>query len=701
MGKFFFMAMVFVTSVMGQEVDPTQAQRALDGLGASDWGQAYESTPAGPDTTPESTRNVEIDSTQRVETPCTADQQTSLPYKFFLNLLASKKLTLTPNASRGTLSMNTGMMIGNCNSMLNVNFAQPQEGRPYLIQVEIRKPADCTGEVCNYDALMAQGGIATGETKSIAVAPNYYGFIQCLKETGALNDDMSVNPSGIAAVELSRTFTGLSSTDQVWFYSKGPEAAKQGGVWSENKKRENSCRFYEDIAENGYTYYSEEDIRRNRKKSLFKEICNSGDYTQIEQHLPDFAEFAVMKNLLERVRDIYLLGEVKKLHTELKREDYSDLSADKYQKIINDFYNKIIVPKRRKIERLVADINAMSSGPEKKALERELKELTEELESYVKSPYLTSVDYNNMKSFIKKSPLQEEAWRDAALKLFAANNTAYHFSRYNSASRAARGLEVISVNRANDLITSDVAAERSILSDLGKLASDTNYSVAADYRDKAQAVEDARDDYKLSTQEFEREEMSYLYNHCYNPAKYWVNRQKCAQEVMANIRAYRQQDELVYDEMRDEYDSYMEQADYWSKLESQRDEAFGIQRSRDGQTSTRRVGSSAVDARSMRNPNYSQNYQDFYQRMMQMNGGAQSQGQMGGYNSFGQQSMGQFNFQSGYNRAPASGYWPTRPTAGNYNHAYWGQPMYSGGMMNPAMHFQMGSSTMYGPYQFR
>lgn len=679
--RFLLMCSLLCLPAFAQQVNPSQANQALEALGTSDWGRQYNTTPSGPDTTPVTSREVEITDRVRADQSCTADQQTSLPYKFFLNLLSKKELNIDSNPSSESVTFNTGTMIGNCNDMLNFNFALPQDGRPYLFQVEIRKPADCMGDVCEYEVQQADGGVATG-TKTISVAPNYYGFVQCLQESGVMGEG-GIDPSKIAPVEVSRTYTGMNSTEPIWFYSHGPEAAKQGGVFSGNKKNENSCRYYEDIAENGYTYFSQEDINKNRKMELYSEICNSGDYRLIERHLPEFSEFSFMKNILENVRNIYLLEEVKKLRKEVKkRKDFSKLDADKYQKILNDFYNKIIVPKRRKLENLVAEHDGAPEGRVRKSIRDDIKELVAELEKLIKDPYLTKGDYANMKSFIKKAPLHEEAWRDAALKLFASNNTVYHYKE------ATKKLNETDTSLANQLITADVQNEREILDNLGRLAEDTDTSVAGEYRAKARSLETARDELRQSAAMFEKEEMDYLYNHCYNPNKYWVNRQKCAQEVAENIRINREADQQIYKAMHEEYNEFAQQADYWSGIEQQRDAAYGV--SRDGRTTASRQSShnnQNVDQRAFRTPNYQQNYQDFYQRMMSMNVPQR------GFNAQGYQGFDpRFSFEGG------AGNW--RQPAGS---GYWGmqQPSWSNQGMQPNYNYFMNSSTMYGPMQFR
>lgn len=702
---------------MGADTSQTDTATAFGGIKKSDWRSAFKKSEPGTNPSGGSTAEVVIEQTQDASIACTADQQTSLPYKFFLSLLLDQKMTVTPDSENGTLSINTGSMVGNCNSMLSFGHALPQNGKPYLVQIGIKRPSGCTTEKCEYDAMVGEGGIASGEPKKISVTPDYEGFIQCLKESGALNEDMTINGSSVALVEENRIFSGFTDTDQVWFYSHGPLGAKDGGVYSGNKKKENNCRYYEDIKEGGLTFYSNYDAKRNRKKTLFDEICKSGDYRLIEQHLPDFGEFVFMKNILEQVRNLYLEKEVKDLHKELAKKngegklDYSDLDEDKYQRVIGDFYSKIIVPKKMDIERLIREIHETPDGREKKKLKDELNKQTKELLALARDPYLNYADFENMREFLNKAPLHKEAWREATISLYSTNETAFYFQAFNESLRKKAKLDNMSISQANKKITADVKAERKVIDELGELAEDHDLKISDRYQRKAKRIEAAKDEYEESAQLFYDSEMDYLYNHCYNPSKYWINRQRCAAEVQANISDYQEIDQQIYDQFDAEAQGYREEASVWSGYERRRDQAYGLNPSR--QSTARRSSVSGVDPRALRQPNYQDNWNQLMARMN--NGNGQTQGWAGnttqrGFNPNSYNASNGWEFRTA-NRRPAT--WNNRTTGTWGASAGWGasngwgansgQQFYAGGPQytDPTYDYYLRSNTQYGPMNYR
>lgn len=707
--------------VMGADATQKDSATAFGGVKKSDWRNAYRESGSATNPNGNSTSEVVVEQTQEASIACTADQQTSLTYKFFLSLLVNEKMSVVPNSEDGTLSISTGKMVGNCNSMLSFGHTPPQDGRSHLVQIGIKRPNGCTGDVCEYDAYTGESGVAVGSPKKVSVAPNYEGFVQCLKDTGALNEDMTINGDSIVLVEENRIFSGLTDTDQVWFYSHGPLGAKDGGVYSGNKKKENTCRYYEDIKEGGLTFYSKYDANRNRKKTLFDEICKSGDYRLIEQHLPDFGEFVFMKNILEQVRNLYLEKEVKDLHKELAKKngdgklDYSELDADKYQRVIGDFYSKIIVPKRIEIERLIREIQETPDGREKKKLKDDLNKQTKELLAYAKAPYLNYADFENMREFLNKAPLHKEAWREATISLYGINKTAFYFQAFNESLRKKANLDNMSISQANEMITADVKAERKVINELGELAEDHDLKISDRYQRKAERIEEAKDEYEESARVFYESEMDYLYNHCYNPSKYWINRQRCAAEVQANIADYQDIDQQIYDQFDAEAQGYREEATLWSGYERRRDQAYGLNPSR--QSTARRSSSSAngVDPRALRQPNYQDNWNQLMARMN--NGNGQNQGWAGnttqrGYDPNSYQTSNGWQFRAA-NRGPAG--WNNRTTGtwGGASTGTWGassgtwgaggQQYYAGGPQyaDPTYNYHLRSNTQYGPMNYR
>jgi hypothetical protein len=613
----------------------TSESELQDALGSSNWGQRF-ANPTEPNQSSSSSAEVNVDTSSTAAESCERSDQTSVPYKSFLQLLQNKELSVSHNPTTGQLNLNGGMMISNCNSMLRYNFSQAQSGRPYLFQVEIGRPSGCSEETCSYTVDVAEDsdnpGIKTGE-KVIEVEPNYFGYMKCLEETGVFQNG-NIVADKIVATEFSHSETGLYSTGELAFYSRGPLSQQRGARYGEVEASGGSCDYFEQIQENGFTVYSEDDIDKFQKEELFDRICSGGDYRLIERNLANFVEFRSMYQILKQVRDLYLLEEVKKLHTELRRESYEDLDAEKYQSVITDFYNKVIKPIQAKIARLYNDLGSTSNSSRQASLRAEIDELTAKLVEYNKAPYLNQSDYENMKSFIRRAPLDQEPWREAALALYSSSNTAYHYSRYQSGSR----LDDLSIRSSNSLIESDIRTEQDMLERLGNLASDPNLSYAREYQEVAQSIQQSQQYQIQAMRQFQMQEQRYMQEHCLNPRKYWINRQRCVSEVQQSMQDAEYMTYMYTQEVNQDVAHYNGLSQQWAQIEAARN-------------GTSRTQPTNVNQPRQFNP---QNYNpsapgspDFYQQMAMRNQGRQP-GQAGDFWSRvgGQQNQNGFPNQN-------------------------------------------------------
>ena len=601
-------------------------------------------------------------STSEAQAACTKKEQTSIPYKSFLNLLASKDVSINRDAYAGTLELNGGMMVGNCNSMLEYNFYQPDGDRPYMFQVAVKRPAGCDGDKCQYSASLAQDRVATGETLDVEVEPTYYGFIECLRKTGALDGNKFVK-SKIAPVEFSHRENNVYSSGELWFYSNGPEGALQGGVYSKkNLKNEGSCKYFEDIADGGFSIQSKDQVERNRMLVLYDEVCSKGSYLEIEQRLPDFAEFTLMYSALKNVRDARIGQEIMELHSEMSRnKDFSNFDVDKYQRVIKDFYEKIITPKRIKMEKLVTDLSRTNSKSDRAAIEAEIKEITKELLKLNKSPYITIDDYKKMRSFKPKSPLHEDAWREAALLVFKSNNIAHHYSRFDPKVRAQRKLENLSIREVRELVVIDSEKQEEKLDQLGLLASDTTASFVDSFKEKTVAAQKSAQIFNQESQYMIQEEQQYMQNKCFNPQYYWIvnnpiTQRNCVMRSQEEI-SYIQQDTAYFNEgIGYAIQDYSQQISMWAPIEAERNAAYGVTNAGNTRTNgrTNRQGQMTREQyeMAMRNPQFSQQFQQYNPNQaatstyFDVNGGNQ------GYQQGFQQRSPAQQFQ--FNTVPAS-----------------------------------------------
>lgn len=574
----------------------------LEAASSGGWGNA--SSNSG-DSSSSSDITAPVSSTQQqAPVVCTKDKQTSMSYKSFLALFEKgSKMSISRNAGAGTLTLSGGKMIANCNNMLDFNFYQPKDGRPYLFQVSFKKPDGCSADKCTYNVNLAEDGIAIGEMKEIEVAPNYDGFKECLKLTGVMDENNKYVEDNIASLDFKHHETGVQARNKLYFYSHGPEASKRGGVYSGNKLSENSCRFYEDIAKDGYTIYSKSDVERNRKEVIFNDICNNGNYLEISRRLPEFAEFETMYNSLLKVRDAKILDEIQDLHTELKGKDYSSFDVDKYKRTIQDFYNEIVLPRKKQIEALVTQKAKTSNKDDKKRIEGEIKTLVKELLKYNKSPYITVKDYANMRSFIPKSPLHEEAWREAALLVYKSNNTAHHYSRFDEATRVSRDLELASIGEVRELVEADFSKQEDKMKQLGRLATDHDSSYVSDYTQKAESLKYDQQLFNQESQYMVQQELASIQQKCMNPRMYWIvnnplMQRNCIQKAQANAAMISEDTQFFNQDVQRSLQGYQTQINSWGSIEAQRNAAYGVKPSNNT--------SRQIDPRSMRDPRFSQ-----------------------------------------------------------------------------------------------
>lgn len=548
---------------------------ANDALGSGSWGP--QASTSGTSASEDPDAPVQAGPGVALTQACGAADQNFMPHRGFLNLFQNKSLKINHSPTSGEISISgSGMMISNCNSMLQARVEPPANGRPYLFHVEIKKPAGCT-DLCKYNVDVAEDpdlpSVKTG-TKSIEVAPTYAGFMQCLRETGVLNENNERDNSKIVASTFKHTQSGITKTDDLAFYSRGPMTALMTPKFgSLDKIKGGRCDTFEKIAKDGFRIHSKEDVTLARKEVLFDEICAGGDYKAIDRHLPDFREFSTMYSILKNVRDSYLLDEVKGLHTELKQNDYSELDAERFRNIILDFKEKIIEPLKVDIANLYDDLKRSGNRQERARLQNLLDRKVAKLIAYNKSPYLTSGDLESMKSFAKNAPLQKEAWREAAITLYSSNNSAFHYARYGEKS----DLPKISISATNREIEGDLEIEAKFINQLGQLAANPEKSFARDYNSQAQALRETQAQNGQALQQFIQQEQMYAQNHCMNPRKYWINRQKCIQGVQENIQAASIGVNQFNQALSPEIARYQTLSTQWGQIEAIRAGGTGVQ----------------------------------------------------------------------------------------------------------------------------
>lgn len=372
---------------------------------------------------------------------CTSDQQTSLPLRFVLGLLRGKGAMLEPSydATSNKLSVYGGPMIGNCNSMLEYYWGEPEDGVPYTFEVRIKKPANCVDNKCKYSVQTMKDEKVVNLDEEIEVAPTMDGFVECLEKTGVYKDGGIVKENIVTTEFSAEKKNGINKSGEVWFASRGPAALNSGGgVFDEkNKYNENACYFYEDIKKDGYIAYTKRDIQNKNLMDKVESLCNSDDYAEIYGNLNNYKNFSSTYRDLEKVMQKQLLKEVAKAKKEFKeaveKGDLSELDTEKYAKLFKDFNDLIIQKHLDEDSHNAADEDNMNllvnlytawenaeDEDEKKRLEKKMRDIQKGLNEYLKEPYFTLDDYAHFLSMKKKAPLKDPKWKDATITLHKA-----------------------------------------------------------------------------------------------------------------------------------------------------------------------------------------------------------------------------------------------------------------------------------------
>jgi hypothetical protein len=619
---------------------------------------------------------------------CTRDDQDSIPHSDFLKLVELGELKVTHDSNTGRLRIAAGNMISNCNSMIEPKLFLPDGGSKYLFKIEIKKPANCADGLCKYKAYTAEGGIANGEADTVMLdlPPTLEGFVQCLKKVGAIGGGKGKQALQKFVFESNEA----KETGELVFYSHGPLGKQRDAVFAKKDMKGGSCDDFEEITDGGYLIKSKEQAYLDRKDDQFQMICKSGDYGYINSNISNFSEFSKKQDELFGIRNRLIKQAAKELRTQLAEDksDLSNLDAENFKNVTADFQKYIIEPLRKKIADKYYEMKNASSGKERKKLEKQLSKLTAELLGYYKSGsgYLTSKDYKLMKSFAAKAPLDEDAWREAALNYYEGNVTAIAYGRYNKEYREKKKSSYVNPRVADKEIDKYFKDEKKVIGMLGELANNPDKSHANDFNNKIINLNKVINYNNQDMSEFIQDEQKYMYETCYNPQMYWIqDRQGCANQVMQNIQDEQYYNQQTNAQINTRITDYNSQAQMWANIEKIRNGGTGTQQRA---TNGRYDFSYKPQATAQRNTSSN----------MMRQPGPWAQPQQ--YNSaYGPYQSG-YQFSSSMNGGQQQNYWPTQsrtPSSGMSYQGYWGG---SQQQMPGAMQPYMQNNTATGPMNF-
>jgi hypothetical protein len=559
---------------------------------------------AGPDL---STKDLGNTSSMEKSVSCSDKDQNSLPLRFVMGLLRQKGAKLKPfhDASTSTLMINGGNMIGNCNSMLEYTISEPGDGLPYVFQVKIK---GCGKDECEYNVKTAEDGVPKDIDEPIKVEPNMNGFIKCLELTGVFKDG-KIQSSKIALAEFKAVKQGVNQSADLWFASHGPYVDPKNGVFGDggNKKPGVGCFYFEDIQKDGYKIYSKSDREINRKKDEFQSLCKSKNYKLIDSKIGEFKEIKYLQNILTEVRDQLLLDKVKEVANDINTmKDYSSLDAAEIRQVLEDFDSYIIQPKRDELFGVYSQGKIQKKGlyhrifdekdKDKKAeLITEFMKKLHELNKYKNKPYLSLKMLENMESFKKQAPIDDEDWYMANLSLNKSMNTILAFSapykdmlkryktRPNHKFSKFPGISFIKTQKAIDDAQGKYARD---LTQKRKLAEDSDYYKSKDLKGQAANLKATNDrniaNLKRGIADVEQE----MYEDCcyirrqgtFDPMcmqkKYYKNHQKCAAELEEDIKFMTEKVKKL-NAANDKLAAQLEkEASSWEGVEKKRDKYY-------------------------------------------------------------------------------------------------------------------------------
>ena len=724
--KLVFTPFLFSFLAFGADVLEGDLLNALEG---SDWAREYQ-TRSTPATSSSSTQaadpQIEGNRTSQ-DLECNEEKdRNTVPYKFLLGLLANKSLSISHDPHSGVLKFDGGIMIGNCQSMLETVVSKPNESIPYYtFQVAVKKPGGCNGDKCQYEVTSISNGENKKATKSFK--PNFDGFVSCLKETGVFVNG-KINQKKVAPIEFVHEERDITQTSELLYANRGYKGTRYAGKYSTNKiPTYPGCYYFEDIQKGGFKTYSVDDMESFELERLYQKVCNSGNYKLIDSHISDFDQLVPFQNGLIKIRNELILDEVKKLHEIVSEsEQLNEVDKAKFKEVSSDFLEHVIKPLKNdlaQLQRLYANPghsqkeNILNSvfGPEKakaflgkdpaelkKEVLKEMDAKASELVSYARSPYLTKEDYKKMSSSKSGAPLDDSTWTSAVLDVYEVHNTAFNYGRYSDdfweshykdnpsykkEKRYASGADL------DKKISSRMRDKRKKMKRVSEVAANPDVDYGAKYeRTKAAVLKDIdRQMMELRQNMMKAQYKVQTMCAAEKAQKYWISQQACVRDAQAQLEACGRQLRALMASREDAIKKYDGMIAEWK--EASEDAGVDVAISSEDSDHEQEGGGTF----NFNPPNPSrQNIGNHYSNSMEQMRAAQMRAYQThnpvnannyaynmGANMSGNLGWGS-NYQYGMMTPP---YFPTQGSSGSYYNYQYGRAPSSNYMMNPSMGF--------------
>lgn len=720
--KVLFLLITAVSMAFSQTILEGDLLNALEG---SSWGDEYQTKPepSVPGVSREPVDPQDTGTRTSTELNCNnKEDQTTVPYRFLLGLIANRGIDIAHDPHNGTLKLNAGIMIGNCNSMLETVVAKPVEGADaYTYQMAVKKPDDCSNGKCNYTVTTIESG--KNVKRKGLFSPDFTGFVNCLKATGVYSGGKIVKDK-IAPVEYIHEARDITMTKPVVYANRGFKNTTYAGKFSKNKYPEHAgCYYFEDLQVGGFSAYSVDDMENYELSRLFQKVCNSGNYKLINNHISDFDELGGLQRSLIDIRNDLIMEEVKSLAEVMNESsDLADVDKARFKEVISDYLEFVVKPLKNdlaQLQRLYANPGhtqkekilksvygpnkaeaLLGKGPKelKEILKKDMDEMSGKLVAYAREPYLTNKHYQKMQNKEKKAPLDNKTWTSAILDLYEIHNTAFNYGRYNddfydshykdnekykNENRYAAGSEL------DQKIAAKVKAKGESLGRIYSVASNPDQDHVKEYKEKKTehlAVIDKQiREYQKKIMEARRKVQTGCAME--KAQKYWISQQACVRDAAEVVEACTKRLEALMKERGALVKKYDGQIAKWEDAQGKTGKKTSGKKVSTNSTFDFNPNSSGAQNPYVQNNAYSQQLLQMQYQMMMRNQNPNWMNQGGG-----------FNFNAGF--GPTSGYrYPAMSgVQGMYpNMGYYGQN-YSrpGGIFNFGMSGGLGAGYGYG-----
>jgi hypothetical protein len=313
---------------------------------------------------------------------CLTKDEDHLSLKYLSALLRYEgdAFNITHDAVKGVIQLKAGPIISNCSSMISFELRAPStENQNYIVSAKIHKPNNCAQGVCEYKVVEKNG--SNVEEKIINVTPNTSGFIECLKQTGVINDS-GLNNEKVVEKEFGRELNGaFSSAQNVLFASQYPSFS--GAVF--NKEMDgDDCLVYETMSTEKIALRSVADAESERINNEALKACNTNNYKTINEFLSRYNSF---ESSLGKIRNELILKSIVQLAKDLND---GKKPADLDFSVVDDFQKYIVDPLANEARILYKELAALPDGPEKKEKQIELDAILTQIKSLRKAPYIES-----------------------------------------------------------------------------------------------------------------------------------------------------------------------------------------------------------------------------------------------------------------------------------------------------------------------